>query len=284
MSWRRYDYGDSKDDLQFDFEHQGLTLIPATSMSNSVVKLQIEAIDTLSRSFENNLALGLSPSAPVAISNRRLNKGDVGDFPPGFPVASPTICESRSVTDKRIALYKTEICRTFEETGQCRYGLKCQFAHHTGELRMAPKHPRYKTEICRTYWESGTCPYGKRCCFIHNESSINESGKIAASLPVHLKQLAMYGSGESLPISCSPNTESRILGRLEKLSTSPPCSSLTDSPSISRHKQNGCLAAFDIYTVDKAARTRLVSDAEITEEERESDQHLTEDILRLVDE
>jgi hypothetical protein len=270
MSWRQYDYGDSKDDLQFDFEHQSLALIPATSMSNSVAKLQIEASDTLSRSFESNSVLGLPPSAPVAISNRRANKGGLtfGDFPPGFPAASSVICESRSVTDKRIALYKTEICRTFEETGQCRYGLKCQFAHHMGELRMAPKHPRYKTEICRTYWESGTCPYGKRCCFIHNESSINESGKIAASLPV----------------SCSPNTESRILGRLEKLSTSPPCSSVTDSPSVNRNRPNDCLAVFDIYTVDKIARTRLLPDAEITEEERESDQHLTEDILRLVDE
>jgi Zinc finger C-x8-C-x5-C-x3-H type (and similar) len=74
--------------------------------------------------------------------------------------------------DKRIVLYKTEMCRTFEETGLCRYGIKCQFAHDKSELRQVARHPRYKTEICKTYWQLGTCPYGKRCCFIHNESEI----------------------------------------------------------------------------------------------------------------
>lgn len=71
---------------------------------------------------------------------------------------------------KKISLYKTELCRTFEETGYCRYGTKCQFAHDRSELRIIPRHPRYKTEICRTFWEHGNCPYGKRCCFIHLEA------------------------------------------------------------------------------------------------------------------
>lgn len=73
---------------------------------------------------------------------------------------------------KKISLYKTELCRTFEETGYCRYGTKCQFAHDRSELRIIPRHPRYKTEICRTFWEHGNCPYGKRCCFIHLEAPI----------------------------------------------------------------------------------------------------------------
>ncbi|KRH92639.1 CCCH-type Zn-finger protein, partial [Pseudoloma neurophilia] len=68
---------------------------------------------------------------------------------------------------KKLALYKTEICRSFEETGTCKYGHKCQFAHCQTELRSVKRHPRYKTEICKTYWRDGTCPYGKRCCFIH---------------------------------------------------------------------------------------------------------------------
>lgn len=70
-------------------------------------------------------------------------------------------------TLKKLALYKTEICRSFEETGHCRYGTKCQFAHSPSEIRKVQRHPRYKTEICKTYWRDGTCPYGKRCCFIH---------------------------------------------------------------------------------------------------------------------
>jgi hypothetical protein len=68
---------------------------------------------------------------------------------------------------KRSALYKTEMCRSFEETGYCRYAGKCQFAHDESELRQVNRHPRYKTEVCKTFWELGHCPYGKRCCFIH---------------------------------------------------------------------------------------------------------------------
>ncbi|ORY03534.1 hypothetical protein K493DRAFT_172212, partial [Basidiobolus meristosporus CBS 931.73] len=63
--------------------------------------------------------------------------------------------------------YKTEMCRSFEETGSCRYGEKCQFAHGAAELRVVKRHPKYKTQYCRTFWEQGCCPYGKRCCFIH---------------------------------------------------------------------------------------------------------------------
>ena len=76
---------------------------------------------------------------------------------------------------KKISLYKTELCRTFEETGYCRYGLKCQFAHDANELRSVSRHPRYKTEICKTFWEMGNCPYGKRCCFVHTERPIDNS-------------------------------------------------------------------------------------------------------------
>ena len=36
-------------------------------------------------------------------------------------------------------LYKTELCRSFEETGQCRYVGKCQFAHGFQELRVIPR-------------------------------------------------------------------------------------------------------------------------------------------------
>lgn len=75
---------------------------------------------------------------------------------------------------KKIELYKTEICRSYEENGYCRYNEKCQFAHSLDELRKIDKHPRYKTEICKTYWEEGTCPYGKRCCFIHKENIVKD--------------------------------------------------------------------------------------------------------------
>jgi hypothetical protein len=78
--------------------------------------------------------------------------------------ASPTEEESTSQS-----LYKTELCRSYEETGACRYSLKCQFAHGRSELRPVTRHPKYKTEVCKTFHTIGTCPYGKRCRFIHTE-------------------------------------------------------------------------------------------------------------------
>ncbi|KAF5366313.1 hypothetical protein D9758_005716 [Tetrapyrgos nigripes] len=74
-----------------------------------------------------------------------------------------------SANNRKLGLYKTELCRSWEEKGSCRYGSKCQFAHGEEELREVAHHPKYKTEICRTFWVSGSCPYGKRCCFIHTE-------------------------------------------------------------------------------------------------------------------
>jgi len=74
---------------------------------------------------------------------------------------------------KRATLYKTELCRAFEETGKCKFGDECIFAHSEEELRpRVDRHPKYKTRICRTFWEQGECPYGKRCCFIHTERDI----------------------------------------------------------------------------------------------------------------
>ncbi|XP_049640665.1 mRNA decay activator protein ZFP36L2 [Suncus etruscus] len=66
------------------------------------------------------------------------------------------------------ARYKTELCRPFAESGACKYGDKCQFAHGGHELRSLARHPKYKTELCRTFHSSGFCPYGPRCHFVHN--------------------------------------------------------------------------------------------------------------------
>ncbi|XP_070826709.1 mRNA decay activator protein ZFP36L1 isoform X1 [Chaetodon trifascialis] len=64
--------------------------------------------------------------------------------------------------------YKTELCRSFNESGLCKYGGKCQFAHGAEELRDLSRHPKYKTEPCRTFHTIGFCPYGMRCHFVHN--------------------------------------------------------------------------------------------------------------------
>ncbi|KAK9901714.1 hypothetical protein WJX75_009871 [Coccomyxa subellipsoidea] len=57
------------------------------------------------------------------------------------------------------SLYKTELCRSWRESGSCRYGSKCQFAHGQKELRPVQRHPKYRTEPCRTFATTGMCPY-----------------------------------------------------------------------------------------------------------------------------
>lgn len=71
--------------------------------------------------------------------------------------------------------YKTELCRPFMETGTCRYGEKCQFAHGTVEQRAIERHPKYKTEACRTFYKDGFCPYGSRCHFVHEPAESQTS-------------------------------------------------------------------------------------------------------------
>jgi len=81
---------------------------------------------------------------------------------------SPLLLTDQGDGKNNASRYKTELCRPFEESGTCKYGDKCQFAHGIHELRNLSRHPKYKTELCRTFHTIGFCPYGPRCHFIHN--------------------------------------------------------------------------------------------------------------------
>lgn len=112
-----------------------------------------------------------------------------------FPTESEP--EDESTTQN---LYKTEYCRSFEETGTCRYGMKCQFAHGNGELRHVTRHPKYKTEVCKTFHSIGTCPYGKRCRFIHIEAS-------AQQIPSSVKVSPVLQKCVTKPATAKPSFE-----------------------------------------------------------------------------
>jgi len=89
-------------------------------------------------------------------------------------------------------LFKTELCQSWRETGSCRYGPKCQFAHGKDELRPVIRHPKYKTEICKTFSTSGQCPYGKRCRFVHQYNEFrpdNESEEEITQLQLKLQEI-----------------------------------------------------------------------------------------------
>lgn len=87
--------------------------------------------------------------------------------PPGFAPSSVLPAQIQPMVSPN--RYKTELCRGYQETGSCKYGSKCQFAHGEAELRGLYRHPKYKTEPCRTFYNFGYCPYGSRCHFIHED-------------------------------------------------------------------------------------------------------------------
>lgn len=97
---------------------------------------------------------------------------------------------SSSTSSVSSSRYKTELCRSFTESGMCKYGGKCQFAHGPEELRDLNRHPKYKTEPCRTFHTIGFCPYGIRCHFVHNNEeekkhsvSHSSSSSSSSSIP-----------------------------------------------------------------------------------------------------
>ena len=60
-----------------------------------------------------------------------------------------------SANNRKLGLYKTELCRSWEEKGTCRYGPKCQFAHGEDEIRKVARHPKVIL-LCSTKFTSHT--------------------------------------------------------------------------------------------------------------------------------
>uniref|UniRef100_A0A8D0H3H1 mRNA decay activator protein ZFP36 n=1 Tax=Sphenodon punctatus TaxID=8508 RepID=A0A8D0H3H1_SPHPU len=142
--------------------------------------------------------------------------------PPGFPPLKLAPQAPPSLSSR----YKTELCRTFSETGKCKYGAKCQFAHGRAELRALSRHPKYKTELCHKFYLYGECPYGSRCHFIHYPE---EQGLAPSSTPQLLRQSISYSGVPTARRSSPPPGI-------------PDPASFTRAPSISPPPANGLLS------------------------------------------
>ncbi|XXG90110.1 hypothetical protein AAC387_Pa12g1950 [Persea americana] len=113
--------------------------------------------------------------------------------PPGFKRTTPTqgkvageevlvmdgilvdACVNRTVTRPPLdssgnILYKTEICNSWVDTGFCRYGSKCQYAHGKEELRPS-RLRKFKPELCKSFVLTGTCAFGPKCRYSHPEAA-----------------------------------------------------------------------------------------------------------------
>lgn len=106
-------------------------------------KITDEIISNGSQSPNKNSHHGLSDSSN-SFGGAKNSPKQSGPQNSSFPLYQnqDNLTSFTSGPSKRISLYKTELCRSFEETGYCRYGLKCQFAHNVNELRTVARHPR----------------------------------------------------------------------------------------------------------------------------------------------
>lgn len=134
--------------------------------------------------------------------------------PPGLCMSNNSLSSAASPSASRPSApaphissrYKTELCRTFEESGTCKYGAKCQFAHGMDELRGLSRHPKYKTEPCRTFHTIGFCPYGARCHFIHNADEVLAGNAAVAPQKQKLRPPLLRHSLSFAGFSSSPQT------------------------------------------------------------------------------
>lgn len=132
--------------------------------------------------------------------------------------------QSEPLPQVNTSRYKTELCRPFEEAGECKYGDKCQFAHGMHELRSLQRHPKYKTELCRTFHSVGFCPYGPRCHFVHNAEEARLHNRAVNAEYARMAAIAAaQQNGGHLPLSppMSMSTGSERASPTGSLSLSP---------------------------------------------------------------
>lgn len=127
---------------------------------------------------ETSSSPGANPGWPR--EDVQLSQSDISPAALNTSPSSPTSSASTLSSSSR---YKTELCRSFTESGLCKYGGKCQFAHGPDELRDLNRHPKYKTELCRTFHTIGFCPYGIRCHFVHNGEEERRHSFLRSSIP-----------------------------------------------------------------------------------------------------
>ncbi|KAJ1547122.1 hypothetical protein HK405_006588, partial [Cladochytrium tenue] len=109
----------------------------------------------------------LRPLTPPASGGRRA-RGRASTYGGSGAGEASSVCVGHAGgPEKRAALFRTELCASWLETGTCRFGQRCDYAHCAAELRPVPRHPSWKTKLCNKFWTQGSCPYGTRCAFIH---------------------------------------------------------------------------------------------------------------------
>ena len=95
---------------------------------------------------------------------------------------------------------KTEMCRNLLESGVCRWGQNCHFAHSEDEKRHRPRPKGYKTRLCKNFFERGHCVYGLRCHFAHSIVELEATHNTA----IPATQTAARGIGTGTEVTLYP--------------------------------------------------------------------------------
>ncbi|XP_026112861.1 mRNA decay activator protein ZFP36L2-like [Carassius auratus] len=212
------------------------------SVSSERLTDDVWLTDTWSQASKPQFPLKADRSMSLTDTLIRMKPHDVPP-PPGFPPMA-TLPSNR---------YKTELCRSFQEYGTCKYGSKCQFAHGESELRGLNRHPKYKTQACRTFYQFGYCPYGSRCHFIHED-------KNSLTLDQNPRQLRQSVSFAGFTRSNSPPTLHEHMSFTRAPSVSPPPADIL-SPVFSDSSR-------DMFPFSRHSTGDIYSNAPFTPEPR----------------
>ncbi|KAF2367686.1 Zinc finger CCCH-type, partial [Trinorchestia longiramus] len=156
---------------QKNSQRTGLGLPKDVNNNLSPDLTQQTAIDLIAQQLQPQSLDKLNVKLQQLARQKRLRSGSTSDLDGSNDVSEllQSLQARNAMPNQNNALrYKTELCRSYEEGGDCRFGAACTFAHGPEELRPVPRHPLYKTEFCRTYHQHGYCQYGTRCHFIHD--------------------------------------------------------------------------------------------------------------------
>ena len=107
-------------------------------------------------------SLSSGHSNNVDAINQQTDKTNVNSSK--FKLIPKVIIKKEQALDSK---YKTELCKKFEETHTCPYGVRCRFAHGKEELIENIINSNYKRKKCRRFFVKGICNYGTRCNFKH---------------------------------------------------------------------------------------------------------------------
>ena len=154
--------------------------------------------------------------------------------------------QTEAVKPKSGALFKTQLCRHFEQKGFCNMGDSWSFAHGKEELREAPPgstpsqtynygsfQPKgftpglapttdtskyYKTVLCKHFQQTGQCQFGVNCKFAHGEAELRPAPPGGAYTPpsynsyVTPSSYGAYSTQQQQPATYYPGYEVNYAG------------------------------------------------------------------------